>query len=156
METSLTFVLWSLVIALVGWLIRFIKSLLGIEPRSGSPYVWQWRGILRAAKGNFARRGHFGVDGSIYKLGTLSESAKKVYTYLSRIADAQGYTFPFLGTIAVRTNLSKSTVGKALKELQEEGLLEMHHRYSRRGGSSNLYGVHKVSTVHPELIDEKN
>ena len=60
---------------------------------------------------------------------------------------------PFLLTIAARTKLSKSTVGKALKELEQAGLLEMQQRYSRRGGSSNLYRLRKVAEVYPDLAN---
>jgi predicted transcriptional regulator len=69
----------------------------------------------------------------------LSTSAKKVYFYLSHVSDKDGYAFPFVRTIAARTHLSKATVGHALNELEQAGLLTRVHRYSRRGGSSNIY-----------------
>ncbi len=69
----------------------------------------------------------------------LSASAKKVYFYLSRISDQDGYAFPFVRTIAIRTGLSKTTVEHAIGELERASLLTRVHRYSRRGGSSNIY-----------------
>jgi DNA-binding transcriptional ArsR family regulator len=80
-----------------------------------------------------------GADRRILAVPGLSASAKKVYLYLSAIADADGVSFPFYGTIARRTGLSNSTVGKALKELEDRGLLSRQQRVSRRGGSSNVY-----------------
>lgn len=132
-------------------LTELLNSILRGGGSIGSPYVWKRKGITRATSGNSERRGHFGVDWNIYKIEHLSGSAKKVYAYLSRVADTKGYTFPFLRTIVLRTRLSKSTVGKALKELEEAALLEIQHRYSRRGGSSNLYRLRKVAEIYPQV-----
>jgi len=75
----------------------------------------------------------------------VSESARKVYWYLFFIADRDGYCWPFYRTIARRTHLSPSTVGKAIKELEGAGLISHQQRASRRGSSSNLYRVNKPS-----------
>jgi predicted transcriptional regulator len=75
----------------------------------------------------------------IFHAPGLSASAKKVYFYLSRVSNIDGYAFPFVGTIALRTSLSKTTVAHALSELESAGRLTRVHRYSRRGGSSNIY-----------------
>jgi predicted transcriptional regulator len=89
--------------------------------------------------------GWFGVDKTVYKIQGLTKSAKKVYVYLSRIADQKGYCYPFYKTIAKRCNISTSTVAKALNELEEKGLItRVVHRYSRRGVSSNIYRVKKI------------
>jgi len=135
----------------VFWFAKLISWIFGGGNRVGSPYVWRRKGILRAASGSIEGRGHFGADRNVFKVDCLSESAKKVYIYLSKVADDQGYSFPFLRTIARRTTLSMSTVGKALKELETAGLLQMEHRYSRRGGSSNLYHLRKVDDVYPDI-----
>ena len=127
------------------------KIFFGIGAPSGSPYVWKRKGVLRAASGSIEDRGHFGVDWNVFKVDSLSGSAKKVYTYLSTVADVDGYSFPFLRTIARRTKLSTSTVSKALRELEKVGLVKTEQRYSRRGGSSNLYHLRKVSDVYPQI-----
>lgn len=137
---------------MAAWLAKLISKLFGFRDRMSSPYVWRHKGILRAASGSIEGKDRFGVDSNIFKVESLSGSAKKVYVYLSRVADDEGYCFPFLRTIAKRTKLSKSTVGKALKELDNTGLLKMEQRYSRRGGSSNLYHLRKVADVYPEII----
>jgi DNA-binding MarR family transcriptional regulator len=80
----------------------------------------------------------------VYKVRELSKPAKKVYLYLSAIADADGYCFPFYKTIAARSGMSSSSVGKAIKELESRGLLARQQRVSRRGGSSNLYHVRRI------------
>lgn len=134
------------------WLTQLFRSLLGVGRSEGAPpYIWSRRGITRAARTSFDGRGHFGVDWNVYKIEELPGSAKKVYAYLSRVADAEGYTSPFLRTIALRTGLSKSTVGKALKELEDAGLVEIQQRYSRRGGSSNLYQLRKLADVYHQV-----
>ena len=102
-------------------------------------YTWRSRrGVLRAARTNgTGRRGQPRPE--IFRVPGLSASAKKVYYYLSKVSDADGYAFPFVRTIAARTHLSKATVEHALKELESGGLLARTHRYSKRGGSSNIY-----------------
>jgi len=75
----------------------------------------------------------------------LPDRAKKVYLYLTAIADAEGYCFPFYRTIGQRTGLSTSTVSKAIADLENVGLLTRQQRVSRRGGSSDLYQVRRVS-----------
>jgi DNA-binding transcriptional ArsR family regulator len=114
-----------------------------IRPRVGrrAPVGYTWRsrrGVLRATRTDGTeRRGQprpeiFGVPG-------LSTSAKKVYYYLSRVSDVDGYAFPFVRTIAARTHLSKTTVEHALQELEGAELVTRTHRYSKRGSSSNVY-----------------
>lgn len=136
----------------MSWFTRLISKLFGSTRRGSSAYVWRRKGILRAASGSVEDRGYFGVDQNIFKVEILSDSARKVYMYLSRVADNEGYSFPFLRTIAKRTNLSTSTIGKALNELEKAGLLQIERRYSRRGGSSNLYHLRKVVDVYPETV----
>jgi len=114
-----------------------------LTPRVGRraplKYVWRSRGgVLRASRTDGT--GHRGrARPEIYRTPGLSASAKKVYFYLSTVSDVDGYAFPFVRTIAKRTKLSKATVGHALSELEQSGLLTRTHRYSRRGGSSNIY-----------------
>ncbi len=92
------------------------------------------------------RRGWFGIDKTIMELPKLSQNGKKVYVYLSRIADKDGYCFPFYKTIAKRCSISESTVAKAIRELEGAELLIKRQRVSRRGGSSNLYQVRKIKS----------
>lgn len=96
----------------------------------------------KATPGNVERGA--GPDYGILKDPALSKRAKKVYVYLSAIADTDGYCFPFYRTIAKRTNLSTSTVGKAIKELEQSGFLSHTQRVSRRGGSSNMYHINRT------------
>jgi hypothetical protein len=107
--------------------------------RASLKYVWRSRqGVLRASRTDgHERRGQARPE--ILRVPGISASAKKVYFYLSYIADVDGYAFPFVRTIARRTHLSKATVAHALNELEQAGLLTRAHRYSRRGGSSNVY-----------------
>jgi len=127
----------------------FLRSI-GAALRAARPYrppVWRGyttaRGKVRASSGHgeiatFHKQhgGRQSLDGY-----AVSDSARKVYWYLFFIADRGGYCWPFYKTIARRTHLSASTVGKALKELEGVGLLSRQQRASRRGSSSNLYRV---------------
>ncbi len=122
------------------------------KPKSedvASPYADFQRvtktGKVRAKGGEWeARTGWFGIDETVVELPELSQNGKNVYIYLSKIADKDGYCFPFYRTIAKKCSISESTVAKAIRELEEAGLLTKRQRVSRRGGSSNLYQVRKM------------
>ncbi len=139
----------------VSWLGNLISQLFGFFGQGSRAYIWQRKGITRATRGIIDKWNKFGVDWNIKKLEGLSKSSKTIYIYLSRVSDSKGYSFPFTGTIAKRTKLSNSTVNKALKDLEKARLLQIERRYSRRGGSSNLYHLRKVTNDYPENISGK-
>ena len=89
-------------------------------------------GRVRARRGEREERGRFGVDERVVELARLTPSAKKVYIYLSKIADKDGYCFPFYRTIARRCSVSESAVSKAIRELEDAELLTKRQRVSRR------------------------
>lgn len=67
----------------------------------------------------------------------MEPSAKAVLISLADQANDEGYCWPSVGTIATRTCLSERTVRRALRELEDNGLL----RSSERSGTSNLYVI---------------
>ena len=77
----------------------------------------------------------------IYR-STLSPKAGYVYQYLYDRADKDGRSFPSLLRIAKDLNVSKNTVIRAVKELENEKYITRENRYRKNGGrSSNLYIV---------------
>ncbi len=133
---------------------EFLKSLIASLREPGSGYADFGRktktGKVRAKATEGKREKGRGIDWEIYRVGDISDSARKVYVFLSAIADKDGYCFPFYRTIARHTHLSKATVGKAIKELEQAGVLTHQQRVSRRGGSSNLYHVKRVSKTEED------
>lgn len=76
---------------------------------------------------------------SVYK-SELPHRAKSVYMYLHDRADKEGKCYPAIGTIARELNLSRSTVKRALTDLEKQGYLRKEQRWRENGGkSSNLY-----------------
>lgn len=142
----------------LAWVLDLLKRLAHAAGQPGSLYADFARrtktGRLRAKAGPAERQKGLGPDLTIYRLDGLSESAKKVYVYLSASAGQDGYCFPFYRTIARRTGLSKSTVGKAIKELESFSLLTHQQLVSRRGGSSNLYRVTRISEGLPRKEED--
>jgi len=135
---------------LLGGAVVVVKALRRLS-RSHRAAGWQFAfrrrtplGKLRATTHDGGERGS-GPDFGIYRAADLSDRAKKVYLYLTGIADAEGYCFPFYRTIAKRTGLSTSTVSKAISDLEDAGLLTRQQRVSRRGGSSDLYHLRRLS-----------
>ena len=80
--------------------------------------------------------------GSIYADGELSHRAKAVYMYLRDRSNAEGKCWPGIKTIAADLQLSRSTVKRALADLEKHGYLEKTHRFRENGSyTSNLYTV---------------
>lgn len=76
---------------------------------------------------------------SVYN-SELPHRAKSVYMYLHDRADKDGKCYPAIGTIARELNLSRSTVKRALTDLEIQGYLRKEQRWRENGGkSSNLY-----------------
>ena len=70
----------------------------------------------------------------------LSHREKTVYIYLRDRADASGVCWPGIKTIARDMNLSRSTVKRALTDLEQHGYLAKLPRYRPNGSNtSNLY-----------------
>ena len=77
----------------------------------------------------------------IYEYG-LPHRAVTVYMYLSNRAGKKKECFPSVKTIAEDLRFSKSTVFRALNDLENAGLIEREQRYRISGGrSSTLYRV---------------
>ena len=66
--------------------------------------------------------------------------AVAVYMYLSNRVGRKKKCFPSVKTISEDLSVSKSTVFRALNDLEKAGLIERRERYRTSGGrSSNLY-----------------
>ena len=72
----------------------------------------------------------------------LSHRARAVYMYLKDHADSEGRCRPGIRTIAAELGLSRSTVKRALHDLEQHGYLKKASRQRPNGSStSNLYTV---------------
>ena len=80
--------------------------------------------------------------GTIYADTELPSRARAVYMYLRDRADSEGKCWPGIETIASDMRLSRSTVKRALADLERRGYLQRILRYRDNGSStSNLYFV---------------
>ena len=72
----------------------------------------------------------------------LPHRARSVYMYLHDRADKDGKCYPAIGTIARELKLSRSTVKRAITDLEQSGHLRKEQRWRENGGkSSNLYYI---------------
>lgn len=70
----------------------------------------------------------------------LPHRAVSVYMYLCDRCNKAGTCFPSIATICEDLKLSRSTVKRALRDLEEADCIKRNRRYSIRGGNaSNLY-----------------
>ena len=83
--------------------------------------------------------------GTIYADTELPSRARAVYMYLRDRADSEGKCWPGIKTIASDMRLSRSTVKRALTDLEQHGYLQKIPRYRDNGSStSNLYSMQYV------------
>ncbi|AEY67554.1 helix-turn-helix domain-containing protein [Clostridium sp. BNL1100] len=73
---------------------------------------------------------------SIYA-SELPHRAVAVYMYLKDRADKDGKCYPAIGTIARELKLSRSTVKRALADLEKNGKLRKEQRWRENGGKSS-------------------
>lgn len=77
---------------------------------------------------------------NIYSDNDLPPRARMVYMYLRDRANKDGSCWPAVKTIARDLKLSRSTVKRALRDLEQTGYLEKQKRYRKNGScTSNLY-----------------
>lgn len=67
----------------------------------------------------------------------LPHRAVAVYMYLKDRADKDGKCYPAIGTIARELKLSRSTVKRALADLEKSGRLRREQRWRENGGKSS-------------------
>lgn len=68
----------------------------------------------------------------------LPHRAKAVYMYLRDRADKDGRCYPAIGTIAKELKFSRSTVKRAIADLEKTGHLSKEQRWRENGGMSSL------------------
>ena len=90
------------------------------------------------------KSGYFYCYDMIFDLN-ISTCAKLVYAYLCRCSDKRGRCYPSMENIGDACGLkSRTTVNKALNELQQAGLLEKENRRRLDGSNStNIYIVYE-------------
>jgi DNA-binding MarR family transcriptional regulator len=77
----------------------------------------------------------------------LPHRARAVYMYLSDRSDKEGKCYPAIGTIARELKLSRSTVKRAIVDLEKNGYLTKEQRWRESGGkSSNMFYLKKSDT----------
>ena len=77
---------------------------------------------------------------SIYSDADLPARARLVYMYQHHRANKDGSCWPAVKTIARDLKLSRSTVKRALRDLEQTGYLKKQAQYRGNGScTSNLY-----------------
>lgn len=77
---------------------------------------------------------------SIYSDNLLSARAKSVYMYLCDRSDNERKCWPGIKRISLDLHMSRSTVKRAIADLERHGYLHRAPRYRDNGSrSSNLY-----------------
>ena len=88
-------------------------------------------------------RQRFYMDSGIWQK-RISSAAFHVYGYLSWCANRDRHSYPSVPEIKRKCGLSESTVRRAIRELEKEGLVQKREQYielknGKRRRTSNLY-----------------
>ena len=76
----------------------------------------------------------------MYATDDIPSRAKIVYLFLEDHCYTKAECFPAIGTICTKLNLSRSTVKRAIGDLEKAGLISKERRYRDDGGcTSNNY-----------------
>src|SRR5690554_2445266 len=95
--------------------------------------------VIRSQKRNFHMTQNMIFDD--YDLD-ISDKAILTYCYISRCTDSDGQAYPSYSKIAESCRFSRSSAIRAIKVLQDVGLLSVIHRKNKDNpslNSSNLY-----------------
>ena len=72
----------------------------------------------------------------------MPHRAKTVYMHLKSMSASKGECWPGIKTIAADLGLSKSTVKRAIRDLEKHGYIEKETRHRDNGSlTSNLYRI---------------
>lgn len=101
-------------------------------------------------EGNFTK-----ISNDVYKMTNGNEF--KIYSYLcSNYNRELGYAFPSLNVIADNTNMSLKTVQRAIKKLEEIGLIKIHKFEEKNSKyANNIYRVYYPIIIKNALEEEK-
>jgi helix-turn-helix protein len=120
---------------------RPISSSSGPAPTSNV----ERRGALRDGR----TKDWFYCNNAIFDREDLSAHAKLTYTYLCRCAGDGDTCFPSFRDIARKTGYSHGTVGNALQELKQAGLIQREPRRTELGRqTSTEYVICRVQAVN--------
>ncbi|MEG2383134.1 MAG: helix-turn-helix domain-containing protein [Oscillospiraceae bacterium] len=79
---------------------------------------------------------------TIYADNNIPSRGKAVYMYLKNRANGDGFCYPAITTIARELHLSRSTVKRALEDLESGGYIRRSPRFRPNGAkSSNDYEI---------------
>lgn len=89
---------------------------------------------------------------TLMKAKTGSPISKLILLKLADNADVHGRCFPSYQYLALYCEVSLRTVKEHIKRLEEQGFLELVHRFDKRGRQrSNLYQLYTSAHLHVEL-----
>ena len=89
---------------------------------------------------------------TLMKAKTGSPISKLILLKLADNADVHGRCFPSYQYLALYCEVSLRTVKEHIKRLEEQGFLELVHRFDKRGRQrSNLYQLYTPAHLHVEL-----
>ena len=75
---------------------------------------------------------------TIYADRNLPHRAKTVYMYLRSMSASKGECWPGIKTIAADLHLSRSTVKRALNDLERRGYIQRTPRYRENGSRYSI------------------
>lgn len=81
------------------------------------------------------------ISNDLIRCEHMSPTLKTIYSIICCFANGSGSCFPSYGTIAAKAGVSRSTVIRSIKTLEESGLLVKEYRKNGSEYSSNTYTI---------------
>lgn len=104
--------------------------------------------------GGAARGKFFMVDNDIFNCG-LTPIAFYVYCYLLRCRNRQNGCYPSRRTISKACGISDSSEGRAVKELEQRGLIRVRHNFGDGRQRNNSYELLPLGSDTPPPVTER-
>ena len=86
----------------------------------------------------------------------LSQKAKLLYSMLVSFAGNKDKAFPSQKLLAERLGMSKSTVNRAIKELEENEIIKIVKQQTANGFETNIYiiqdGLPRIKVDMPQVV----
>ena len=79
------------------------------------------------------------ISKSVMDSGELSQKAKLLYATISTYCGSKKECFPSQQLLAEVLSMSKSTVNRAIKELEKSGIVEIRKKQTQSGFKTNIY-----------------
>ncbi len=104
------------------------------------------------------KKSWFYIENDIIDRTDLNKHEKYLYMVLARYVDKEDKAFPSYTELSEKAGLGRTTIIKAIKTLEEKGLLTKvtRHKENSKENHSNLYTLKSARTMISDVLEDEN